>query len=140
MTSLGGAANTSEVVGIDHDVEDEHDLKPVSKGNGKDGITEQVYDISRPLDSVEDSSAGEPKNRSGVKLSPPNSGKSFAEDDGDAVNNSPHFTERVTEGDGWKRVEIHGGDMSEIGPMLAGMMHKSMMAGMHARGKRGAMP
>lgn len=50
-----------------------------------------------------------------------------------------HVTKKVISGPGWKHVELHSGEkdgvkMEELGPILAGILHKSMMNRMHSKG------
>ena len=55
-----------------------------------------------------------------------------------------HIKKTVTSGPGWKQVELHSEDneplnMAEMGPIIAGMMHKSMMSGLHGKNGKGNM-
>ena len=98
---------------------------------------EVVYDISKKIRDVVENPT---EIRNQGKMQAPNSGKKFVEEIYDGQGH--HTTKTTTKGDGWESVEITGDmgagmDMGDIGPMIAGMMHKSMQSGLHA--KRGAM-
>ena len=98
---------------------------------------EVVYDISKKIRDVVENPT---EIRNQGKMQAPNSGKKFVEEIYDGQGH--HTTKTTTKGDGWESVEITGDmgggmDMGDIGPMMAGMIHKSMQNGLHA--KRGAM-